>query len=185
MRLAVLLLAAGASRRFGGDDKLLAPLNGHPLVSHAARALRGVGAVRHLAVVSAPAVGMVVRDEGFGTLTIAPGQGQSASLAAGVRDLARDDPDAILIVLGDMPFLRAADFKAVVAAGRQGLACAAKDRVPMPPALFQRDWFSRLMAMTGDRGGRDLLAAIPAAGRVDIAPDRLRDIDVPGDLAAG
>ncbi|MEM1065762.1 MAG: NTP transferase domain-containing protein, partial [Pseudomonadota bacterium] len=39
MKTAGVLLAAGASRRFGAADKLLAPLNGRPLISYAARAL--------------------------------------------------------------------------------------------------------------------------------------------------
>ncbi len=182
MRLGVLMLAAGASRRFGAQDKLLAPLHGQPLVGHAARGLRGLGAIRHLAVISSVPVANVLAEQGVATLAIAPGQGQSASLAAGVRELARDDPDAILIALGDMPFLRTEDFQAVVTAGWHGPACAARAGVPMPPALFSRDWVLRLKEMTGDSGARELLAAIPASGRVDIAPERLRDIDCPGDL---
>ena len=39
MKTLGVLLAAGASRRFGAEDKLLAPWQGQPLVMAASRAL--------------------------------------------------------------------------------------------------------------------------------------------------
>ena len=47
------IVAAGTSRRMGGD-KLLAPLLGRPLLAWALEALAGASSVRHLVVVVAP-----------------------------------------------------------------------------------------------------------------------------------
>lgn len=54
MTVAILLLAAGASRRFGTENKLLAPLAGKPLVRHAGDAARAVPAALHFVVTSTP-----------------------------------------------------------------------------------------------------------------------------------
>ena len=42
--IAVVLLAAGSSRRMGGRNKLLIPVEGTPMVARAADALAGLGA---------------------------------------------------------------------------------------------------------------------------------------------
>ncbi|RMD92487.1 MAG: nucleotidyltransferase family protein, partial [Alphaproteobacteria bacterium] len=81
MRTVGILLAAGASRRFGDADKLLAEARGRPLVSHAARALADVLPER-VAVVSSAEVGAVLA--GFRLVRIPPGSAQSRALHAGL-----------------------------------------------------------------------------------------------------
>ena len=49
-KITAILLAAGTSRRFGGEDKLLAPLAGGPLALHAARHIVGLAPRRRIAV---------------------------------------------------------------------------------------------------------------------------------------
>lgn len=103
MSIATLLLAAGASRRFGGADKLSATFDGLPLVVHAARALTDVGILRRLAVVRSRKIACLLENEGFATLMIAPGL-QSDSIRAGVAQLGHTD-EQLLIALGDMPLV--------------------------------------------------------------------------------
>src|SRR3546814_1183356 len=50
--VALILLAAGRSTRFGVADKLAAPLHGRPLVQHAANTLSPIPFGRHIAVCS-------------------------------------------------------------------------------------------------------------------------------------
>src|SRR3546814_17898790 len=50
--VALILLAAGRSPRFGVADKLAAPLHGRPLVQHAATTLSPLTFGRHIAVCS-------------------------------------------------------------------------------------------------------------------------------------
>ena len=49
---ALILLAAGLSERFGDEDKLLALLNGKPIIQHAIEAAKGINYRHRLAVVS-------------------------------------------------------------------------------------------------------------------------------------
>lgn len=99
---AAILLAAGASRRFGRRDKLKERLAGLTLLEHAIANARGSGACRILLVTSGPtrAVGVKrvrARDARFGL---------SSSLAAGLAAL-RPIEREVLIFLADMPFARA------------------------------------------------------------------------------
>ena len=64
-------------------------------------------------------------------------------------------------------------------------ACATDGTTPLPPAAFPEEMFAALAGAQGDRGAGALLREIPAARRLTLPPDRLRDIDRPEDLRAG
>lgn len=172
------LLAAGASRRFGAADKLLALLDGQPLVSHAAAAMRGVPLARRIAVVSNPAVTAYV--QGFEIVTI-PSGGQADSLRAGLE--AAGAPERLLVALGDMPDVTPAHLARVIAAATDEAPAASHDgTAPLPPACFPRRLFPALAALEGDRGAGSLLRDLPPEQLI-AAPRLLRDIDRPKDLA--
>lgn len=178
MRAAV-LLAAGASRRFGAADKLMAPLDGAPLVTHAARTLRALPVERRFAVVSSPVVGGVLGQMGLEVVAIAPGQGQAASLVAATAALG--DETHLLVMLGDMPFLRPPHIQPLLDADPDTPHGTAGETV-LPPAIFPRAWFPRLSALSGDQGAGRLLRDLPPAAHLPLPPGVLRDIDTPADL---
>lgn len=180
-RLAALVLAADESRRFGASDKLLAPVNGAPMVAASMRLSLRPGISRRLVVASAAEVGDLARALGLDALMVRRGQPQSHSLRVGLHAL-RAEADRILVLLGDMPFLHAADIDALIAMPPDLPVCATDGQICMPPALFPAPWFDRLAATEGDRGAGGLLAEIPAGSRQFIRPERLRDIDRPADL---
>lgn len=184
MTVAALLLAAGQSLRFGADDKLMARLQGRPLVAHAAQALIRPGIGIRLAVVTAPPIEAVLCQMGFRTLMLPAGLPQSGSLAAGMGALAGLGATRAVIALGDMPFLCPEDIDRLLDMPAASPACADDRGVPMPPAVFPQSWFARLTTLRGDRGAGALLRDLPAVGRVLIPADRLRDVDIPGDLIA-
>ncbi|KEP70664.1 UDP-N-acetylglucosamine pyrophosphorylase [Thioclava dalianensis] len=176
-----LLLAAGASRRFGPQDKLLASYRGAPLVLHAARAMMGVPLAARVAVVSSAPVAECLAEAGFTICRVEPGP-QSRSLAAGVAVAQEMEATQILLALGDMPEIRAEDLAAVLAlAGSEG-ACVQTGGIAMPPAVFAARDFAELRGISGDRGARGLLADLPPAQRLNLPPARAIDIDRPGDL---
>lgn len=182
MSLGVLLLAAGQSRRFGAQDKLLAPLAGRPLVAHALAAARLPGARMRLAVVAAPEVADIARQAGFATLSLPPGGAQADSLTAGLAHLRKAGITRLLVVLGDMPWVQAGDLRALLALAGDQAACVTCDGVPGPPAVFPQGMFDALARLSGDRGAGALLRQIPDARRLALPPARLRDVDTPGDL---
>ena len=152
------LLAAGAGTRFGGD-KLMYRLPGGTPIAVAAANLRPacepmVAVIRpdhdELAALLAAAGCEIVRyPEAKG--------GMGRSLATGVRATA--DATAWIVALADMPFIASGSHQAVAPCLRAGASLAATQyqgrrghRVG-----FSREWFSRLAAMTGDKGGKTLL----------------------------
>jgi molybdenum cofactor cytidylyltransferase len=143
-RIAAVVLAAGRSTRFGASNKLLAAVDGEPMVRHAVRAALGSGAAETIVVtghmaaeVEAALAGLpvrFVRNPDFA-------EGQSTSVKAGIAAVP-EDCEAAVVLLGDMPRVTAATL----------------DRI-----LWSRRFFRDLQALTGDTGARQLLAANPEA----------------------
>ena len=179
--MAVVLLAAGQSRRFGDTDKLASCVGGLPLGRHAARMLGAFPFAAHIAV-----TGDVAPDyeaDGFVRIVnAAAASGQGGSIRLGVAEARLHDVDAILIALADMPLVPAEHVSALLAlhTGPASIV-ASKDDHPGPPALFGRDWLDTLAALEGDRGAAGLLAKAVLVACPDGA---LLDIDTPADLAA-
>ena len=177
-----LLLAAGRSERFGREDKLLAPLWGAPLVTHAARVLVGAGCDQLIAVTSSPAVADVL--PGFEIVGIGERAPlQSDSLRAGIARAKGLGADQALIALGDMPCVSLATLQELLRICPAGGASAATDGLRrMPPACFASELFSALLDLKGDQGARAFLKDLPLDACVRVAGQELLDIDTVEDL---
>ena len=177
--VALILLAAGEARRFGGD-KLMAELNGKPLAAHAVAALAPIGFRRRIAVVSrtgfdfAASGYQVVRNE-------RPEDGLSGSLRLGLS--AAGECTAVLIALADMPRVRSSLVERLLQAtdGREAVVAATDGRRPSPPAVIGAAHFAVLRSLTGDSGARDLLRF---GLHIHAAPGELVDVDTPAALHA-
>ena len=178
------LLAAGHSRRWGPDDKLLAQVRGRPLVSHAAAILTRAPVDRRAAVVRNPRVAALLE----GMALLAPdGADQSASLRAAVAWARSLDAGRLLVLLGDMPAVTEATVAALVSrCGDRPAAVLYPDGRAGAPGCFPASRYAALAARAGDRGAgagaTDLLAD---AVHVRATPAELADVDRPQDLAAG
>ncbi|HEV2010914.1 MAG TPA: nucleotidyltransferase family protein, partial [Candidatus Limnocylindria bacterium] len=186
--VAAIILAAGESRRFGGP-KLLASLDGRPLVQHVIDAANasscepvvlvvGAGADELLAAVRLGR-SRVVRNAAYAT-------GQASSLQAGLT--AATSADAAVVLLADMPGVRAGLIEALVARQRGSLAAAVASLWrgrPTPPTLLHRDLWPALHDLRGDVGARDVLAGRTDVVGLDVDPalGSLDDIDTPEDHA--
>ncbi len=175
--IALVLLAAGHGRRFGGG-KLRAPLAGRPLAHHAAATLAALPFACRIAVVGTDDLDL----PRFGFSCLAP-EGDdypmSASLACGVTAAAGRDASAVMIALADMPLVSAGHVIRLVENFR-GSRIASRDGAHLaPPAIFGRQWFGRLRALDGDKGARALLRRAPG---VTADPLSLADIDTAEDL---
>lgn len=187
-KLAILLLAAGASSRMRGRDKLLEQVNGRPLVAGLSDAARASGCevyvtVPHLEHPRASAAGEA-------HLVAVPNavEGLSASLRAGITALA-GDIDGVMVLPADMPEITTVDFLKMAEqfTGPEGAILRASGtdqsgaRRVGHPVLFPRRCFDALQTLTGDAGARELLKqeavqliALPGA-------HALTDLDTPED----
>src|SRR5271165_4945182 len=107
MRRLGVLLAAGASRRFGPEDKLLAPYRGGALVRSAATSLLGAGCDAVLAIVSSVDVAAAL-PTGIEICSIAPGQPMAVSFHTAIDQAVARRASRLLICLGDMPNVKPA-----------------------------------------------------------------------------
>lgn len=185
--IAAVLLAAGRSRRFGPDDKLLAPLAGESLARHAARHIAELAPGRRIAVCPDRdgELAKMLAALGFEIIVNAdPQSGLSQSLSLGIAAVVQGSEAAALVCLADMPFVGTRHLQSLLARFDPVTApvvASSDGKTAMPPALFDRALFDRLRGSEGDRGGKALLAN---AALVMAGPGELADIDRPGDLRA-
>lgn len=184
-----ILLAAGASTRFGGD-KLLQPLHDGMLVGvRSAMNLRS--AVDDLLVVlrrpDSP-LRTQYAERGIACVVCEDARnGQGHSLAHAVA--ARADAAGWVIALADMPFIRPGTLAAVTEAVRAGAGivapCCGGRRGH--PVGFGHRFGDALCQLRGDEGARGVLRAHPDAVRLLDCDDAgvLADVDTPAALAAG
>jgi len=178
------LLAAGESRRWGDDNKLLAAIDGQPMVRRTAEAILK-SAVRPVLVVTGHEASDIEAALAGLSLSFhhAPdfAEGMSASLRAGVDAVPADCPGA-LICLGDMPFVRpdTLDRLAGFHTGQAALFPTYEGQRGNP-VLLGRALFADIMLLTGDQGARAILKAIPdQVGELAVDdPGVLRDVDQP------
>lgn len=190
MSVAILILAGGASRRMGGRDKLLEPVEGQPNLRRLA--VMALGLSDDVVVALRPgAEARKTALEGLAVTLIEPA-GALEGMGGTMRDsfAALADRAAVLMVLGDMPEITANDMARVMAA-RQARPDAliwrgaTGDGTPGHPILFDARLFEALRRLSGDDGGRDVAARhaeqtvlVPLPGtRARLDLDTARDWD--------
>jgi len=181
--VAAVILAAGASRRYG-TAKQLVVLDGRTLLEHAVDAATAA----HLAPVVAVVPVWLPRPARLDPAGIRwirnpfPERGLSLSLRLAFAALG-DEVEAAVILLGDQPRLPAASIEAVLAGrGRRPVVASESDGILAPPVLIERSHFSLVDDLTGDIGLRQLLREHPdLVAHVAVAAHP-PDVDTPADL---
>jgi molybdenum cofactor cytidylyltransferase len=176
-----MILAAGASRRFGRGNKLLAPFRGKALVLHAADALHRASVNKLLAVTSDPEVTALMPE-----FYHIPGEKLlSQNIARGAAWAKSHGADRLLVVLGDMPFVTPAHCDLLIERCSDSSASASSSGgVRSPPACFPSAMFDDLIALTGDRGAKALIDAIPSQNIFEALGGELLDIDTQAEFEA-
>jgi len=192
-RIAAIVLAAGQSRRMGGINKLVAEIDGGPMVARVADAVLASRA-RPIVVVTGYEQDRVRSALAGRDVCFAHnpdyGEGLSTSLRTGLAALADADIDGAIICLGDMPDITAAVIDSLIAAydpveGRAICVPTYKGKRGNP-VLWGRGFFADMAALTGDVGARHLIGAnAEVVCEVPTDDDAvLLDIDSPDALAA-
>lgn len=187
--VAGVLLAAGQSTRFGEANKLLARVDGEPLVRRTGRTL-DAARVSSVSVVLGHD-GSAVRDA-LSVLDVQfvendeYEQGLSTSVRAGVDVAIEMAADAAVFLPGDMPFVDVSTVDVLIDAHRAGLSdavAAAHHGQRGNPVLFDSRHFDALRSVAGDTGGRRVLLDSERGALVEVDdPGVTRDIDTRTDL---
>jgi len=191
----ILVLAAGASSRMNGQDKLLLPAGGTPLlrkvvaVAVATRApvyvaLPAESAARQAAIADLPVQTITIPDAAQGlSRTISRG-------AAAISIHALGAEDGLMILPADMPGFDPMALSDLIARFRAQPGLIFRGGTVSGqaghPVILPRDLWPELASLTGDEGGRPLLQKYQ--GRVRVAPlpgqMAILDLDTPADWAA-
>jgi molybdenum cofactor cytidylyltransferase len=187
---ALLILAAGGSKRMGRPKQLLS-VGGEPLVRKVTLAALGSNLRPAIVVLGAQAHGIRPHLEDLAVSIVENPRwqdGVASSLRTGVGAVMRVAPHArgLIVILADQPRLTAAHLTSIESAQRaSGRTIVASDYGDHlgPPAYFGCRHFAALQALQGDVGARELLRAF-AAETIAAPAGSGDDLDSPGDFGA-
>jgi molybdenum cofactor cytidylyltransferase len=195
-QVTALVLAAGQSRRMGPDNKLLAEIDGKPMVVRAVEAALASQAETVIVItghesdrVAAALAGLAVRCVHNPDYA----QGLSTSLHRGLASLPAGT-DGVVVALGDMPRVEAAAIDRLIAAfdpleGR-AICVPTWDGKRGNPVLFASRFAAEMQEISGDVGARHLIGEYPelvaevAMDETESGRGVLLDVDTPEALAA-
>ena len=166
--ICAILLAAGASTRFGAENKLLANVGGTPLIARAASRLVTPEIAQVIAVIApgheGESVAAAIRHLPLSTvINTDTGRGMGTSIACGAAAV-RNPTAGIMMVPADMPSLDPRLLSQLIAAFRH----AGGEKIAYPvtsggdqrnPVIWPAHLRQDLMALDGAAGGKPLLAA--------------------------
>ena len=186
-RIAAVILAAGASTRFGRPKQLL-DWNGVPLLAHIAAVALEAELAPVIVVLGCQAE---AARAALGTRPVQAvmnwrwEQGLSASVQVGLAALP-PGAEAAIFLQCDQPLITADLLRALVARFEETRAPIVHPTYTGQrgtPALFARRLFPELAAVSGDEGGRAVIAChANEVATVEVTdPDVLADIDTPAD----
>lgn len=190
-RFGTIILAAGGSSRMGQPKQLML-CGGQPLVVRAAEAALTSPAWPVVVVLGANAAAIRPALSRLAVLIAenpAWAEGMASSIRAGIAALQQFSRslDAALLALCDQPAFSDDIIRRLVAAqsstGRGIVAANYRGR-NAAPALFRREYFSQLAALTGEEGARHLLNGDPSQVAAVPLPELALDLDTPQDYAA-
>ena len=172
VRIAAVILAAGASSRLG-EAKQLVRLHGETLLDRAIACAHAAGCAPVVVVLGARAAEIAAGCRLTDAQTIVnPNweEGMASSIRTGIETLPAGTEGTLLLTC-DQPAVTSAHLGRLLGGGADPVASRYAGRNGIP-AYFPASWFARLLQLEGDRGARDLLrtakAIVLEAGEIDV-----------------
>ncbi len=180
------LLAAGNSSRMGDHNKLLALIDGKPVVRHVAEHAL-TSELSELIVVTGAMASKV--EEALAGLPVRfhhnanYAEGISSSVKQGIEAVS-EQSNAALVLLGDMPFVSSQDINALIQnhsiAQDQLIGVSTTQGKRGNPVLWDRAFFEDLLGLRGDIGGKPVIQQNPSVVyTVEVGESARRDLDDP------
>jgi molybdenum cofactor cytidylyltransferase len=193
MTIAAIILAGGSSRRFGAANKLLADVDGVPLIRHVVLRILASRAGHVIVVTGHEGDKIKQALAGLDVIHVHNPKhldGMSTTVAAGIKALPAE-VRATLITPGDLPEISGQLIDRLIAIA----VASGSERIVYPtlptgeqrnPVLWPQRYFADLAALSGDTGARGLIKKY-AAQALPVPMETLdafADIDRPEDLEA-
>lgn len=187
MTKVLILLAAGLSRRFGAENKLLWELEGLPLYRHTLDKLEQLQApdTRLLVMTNTPEIQAWCQSRKIPW-------GESPQAAQGISHTIRaalalaGEPEAYVFFVADQPKLEKTTIRrllSVCEARHARLGCLVSGEHRGNPVWFSADLRPELEQLTGDTGGRAVLKRHwEQAVTLEVNRKELEDVDLPSCL---
>ncbi len=181
---AVLILAAGASKRMGTAKQLL-PYKHTTLLGATIEEVLALKNTDVYVVLGARSDAVSTSIAAYPVTTLVHlewEQGLGASLAFGVKNL--QGYDRILVVLADQPFINKRHYQNLLSKSlesKESLVATEFQDLVSVPAVFTEPYFTALMQCTGGKGARSLFVKHKNQLSTVQLPEVYRDIDLPED----
>ena len=188
VKLALIMLAAGNSRRFG-SNKLIYEVDGVPMYLQTLRQIQKAALKipdsRIILVTQMQQSEIIDAAKEIGAEALInpqPERGISSSMQIGLESA--KDADACLFTVSDQPWLTAETIIALYDAFQsenKGMACTIRGEKTGNPCIFSKKYYRELMEITGDKGGKQIIKRYPEdVTYLKISDEReLQDVDVP------
>lgn len=186
--LAVIILAAGNSRRFG-SNKLLHSIEGIPMYQSTLEKVLNIrkkheNLISSICIVTQyPEIKKTAEQAGTDVIMNPhPEKGISSSIKLGLE--ASLKTDACLFMVADQPWLKADTIEKLIILfyeSAKGMAAVANKGEPGNPCIFSSKYYTELMALTGDKGGKKVMKRhFEDVALLEISDKKeLTDVDVP------
>lgn len=162
MKLALILLAAGDSRRFNGN-KLLHEFNGKPMFQYILEEVEKLPDdlfYRKVVVTQYQEIMDCMKDHGYEVVVNRESSiGISHSIHLALKALEEEETDYCFAVC-DQPYLKAATIKSLVKGWQdsgKGIGCLCNMGALGNPAIFSRSYLKELLSLEGDVGGKRII----------------------------
>jgi molybdenum cofactor cytidylyltransferase len=188
-RIGVVLLAAGESRRMGSAKQLLA-IRDKPMVRRAAETALAAACGPVFVVVGAHAEQVRASLAGLPVRVVDNpkwAEGIGASVAAGTKEAASADFDALIVMLADQPSVTPAIIRRLATTYRfldRPIVASSYAGAVGAPALISRELFPELLELSGDQGCRSVILRNRGLAVVLDCPQAAVDLDTPEEYSA-
>jgi molybdenum cofactor cytidylyltransferase len=187
--IAAIILAAGASTRFG-EPKQLLQFGDKTLVRRAVETAVETGCRPVIAVLGAHFDSVKNELDGLDCCAVLNpdwSAGMSGSIKTGIEKTLEIAPaaSAAFIILCDQPLIEAAHLKMLFEkfrTAKKPIAAAAFGEIAGPPAIFSKEMFPDLLKLSGDRGAREIFRRRPQLVERVFLPEAAFDLDTREDL---
>ncbi len=187
MSIAIVILAAGSSKRYNlsignkGQSKLSSDFRGRPLISLVLETVAEVKCDERIVVVKDESLDYLISDDFTILVNHSAELGLASSLNIAIHYASIQNHSAVVIALGDMPFLVSESFKRVIEEESTPIVATTYGQKVAHPIKISRELFFKLPT-TGDIGGKHLIANFPSLVTLVEGTGSSTDIDTKEDF---